>query len=208
MDSTFYLPQTVNIPMPLYKAMKGRYFTGCADSLDFTGEGACAWCSLYNPAGSGVNLHVNEWTASSASSAFRAQVCLDASMPGEPNACSSIAAVNLSLNPLPQPKAQLLYASGVKGEPQSAVLAAVRYGLAGTTVAVNEQGKFILPPESSFCVLLSSRQVSEATMHGCVTLGWWEEPVPRMSYYGSRSQRSYPRDAGPSGQKKLPQSED
>ena len=63
----------VEIPQELYQSLKGKYFVGYADELNF-GRGTSIWARLYNPPNSGVNLHVNVWTITDVSnSTFRAQ---------------------------------------------------------------------------------------------------------------------------------------
>jgi hypothetical protein len=68
---TVEMPETVDVPISLYKSMQGKYFVGYADNLDFTGPGVNAWASLYNPPNSGVKLYVNVWTATSLYGIFR-----------------------------------------------------------------------------------------------------------------------------------------
>lgn len=201
METTFYLSQTAVIPMPLYRSMKGRYFVGCADGLGF-GAGKSAWASLYNPPCSGVNLHLNIWTAISYCSAFCAQVWFNASMPVDLALSECMTAANLTLRPLPQPKVRLLHASDVQLEPQGGVKAFVRRGAADSTLAAEEGGKFIFAPGGSFSVLLLAPDALSEKTKGCISLSWWEEPLPKMSVYGSRSQRSLSHREEPSSRGK------
>lgn len=201
METTFYLPQTVVIPMALYRSMKGRYFTGCA-GIEFTGAGKAAWVSLYNPADSGVNLHVDVWAVASVSGTFSAQLWLDSSAPGGAKSSDSVSASNFALSPLPEPVVQLLHASNA-APPKDGVMVSVRCCTAQSNVEVHEDGKYILPPEGSFSVLLTDTETPEVKASAFISLCWWEEPLPRMSVYGSRSQRSYPRK-GEGSRAKLP----
>lgn len=201
METTFYLPQTVVIPMALYRSMKGRYLAGCA-GIEFTGAGKAAWASLYNPADSGVNLHIDIWAVASISGAFCAQVWLNSSVPESSKLSDCISATNFALSPLPEPVVQLLHASNA-APPKDGVMVSVRRCAAQSNVEVREDGKFILPPEGSFSLLLTDTETPEEKASAFVSLCWWEEPLPRMSVYGSRSQRTYPRK-GDGSRPKLP----
>jgi hypothetical protein len=176
MYNNYYIPQSVSIPTPLYRSLQGRYFVGYADNLDF-GQGLGAWAGLVNPAGSGVSIFVNVWTAASLNGACRVQIWFNASMPGESSASPNVTPSNFTIRPLPQPKAQLLYASGVSGEPQGGVMAFARFGEAGSTIVSEEDGKFIFPPGGSFSVFLSSPENPDEKASGRIALGWWEEPA-------------------------------
>lgn len=172
-----HIPQTVSVPVPLYKSMQGRYFVGYADDMDFTGRGISAWGALYNPPKSGVILHVNVWTATSLYGAFRAQVWFNALMPGTPSVSDLVTASNYTLHPVPTPKVLLLRAQRVYGEPQGGVKAFVRRGEAESTIAAEEEGKFIFPPGGSFSVFLSNPETPDERASGRVAFGWWEEPA-------------------------------
>lgn len=172
-----YMPQTVNIPIQLYKSMQGRYFSGYADHLDFTGRGVSAWGALYNPPDSGVNMFVNVWTATSLYGVFRAEVWFNASMPGA-SAVSELATTsNFTIHPAPQPKVLLLRAPMVYGEPEGGVKAFARRGQPQETMVVEENGKFIFPPGGMMSVFLSNPETPEEPASGRVGFGWWEEPV-------------------------------
>jgi len=177
MNGNLYIPQTVNIPVSLYKSMQGRYFVGYADNLDFTVRGISAWASLYNPPRSGVNLHVNIWTAANLYTVFRAEVWFNASMPGEPYSSQFVTTSNYTIHPAPSPKVMLLYVPRVSGDPQGGIKAFVRRGQPEDTMVAEEDGKFIFPPGDSFSVFLSNPETPDERSSGRIAFGWWEEPI-------------------------------
>ena len=172
----FFLPQTVNIPVPLYKSVQGKYYTGYAENLIYTGPNISAWASLYNPINSGVNLHVNVWTVTSLYSIFRAQIWVNASLPGNPMQSDFVTTSNLAVEPTRKPRVKLLYADTVTGEP-TGITAFVRRGEAESTIVAEEDGKFIFAPGGSFTVFLSHPENPDARAEGRVAFGWWEEPI-------------------------------
>lgn len=173
----FELPETVSIPVPLYKSMQGKYFVGYSDDLEFTGIGVSAWAGLYNPPNSGVNLYVNVWTATSLYGVFRVQIWFNALMPGNPKVSNLVTPSNTAVKPAPSPSILLLAAPSVIGEPVGGVKAFARRGEAQSTIAAEEDGKFIFPPGGSFSVFLSNPETEEEQASGRVAFGWWEEPI-------------------------------
>lgn len=172
-----YIPQTVSVSMPLYKSMQGRYFTGYADFLNFTGPGVSAWAGLYNPPRSGVVMHINVWTATSLYGVFRAEVWFNARMPGTPSVSDLVTTSNFVIHPQARPMVQLLQAENVTGSPAGGVKAFVRRGQAESTIVAEEDGKFIFPPGDSFSIFLSNPETPEEPASGRVAFGWWEEPI-------------------------------
>lgn len=171
------LDKTVNIPIELYKSLRGEYFIGYADELSF-GQGTGAWARLYNPIGSGVNLHVNVWTVTDISeSPFRAQFWFNAYAPGVPSESNLVTPANTAIVPLPRPRVKLELAAGVLGEPRGGVKAFVRRGQPETTLVDTENGKLIFPPGGSFLVFISNPETPEVRASGRVAFGWWEEPI-------------------------------
>jgi len=171
------LCKAVNIPIELYQSTLGRYFIGYADSLTF-GENTSAWARLYNPPGSGVNLHVNVWTVTDISGApFRAQFWFNASVPG-PYSTATPTPTNTAIRPLPVPRVELQLAPDVVETPEGGIKAFVRRGEPVTTVVDTENGKLIFPPGGSFLVYLSLIDRPEIPAEGRIAFGWWEEPLP------------------------------
>jgi hypothetical protein len=171
------LIKTVNIPIELYKSLRGEYFIGYADNLSF-GKGTSAWARLYNPPDSGKNLHVNVWTVTDVSeSTFRAQFWFNAVPPGTPKDSQFVTPSNTAIQPPPKPIIRLQYASRVTGDPVGGIKAFVRRGQPETTLVETENGKLIFPPGGSFLVFLSNPESPELAVSGRVAFGWWEEKI-------------------------------
>lgn len=173
--------QSVSIPIELYESLKGEYFIGHSGEMTFR-TGTSAWARLYNPDNSGVNLHVNVWTVTDISEGrFRVQFWFNAKPPmplGETSVVSkSITPTNLAIQPLPQPKVKLEYASNVVGEPVEGVKVYVRRGTPGTTMVEVENGKLILPPGGSFLAFISLDENIRTVAGGRVAFGWWEDKI-------------------------------
>lgn len=168
---------TVSVPINLAKSLEGKYFVGYADNLTF-GEGTSAFGRLYNPPNSGVNLHVAVWTVTAVGeSPFRAQIWFNSTPPGMPQNSNLVTPSNLALYPIPCPRVKLQYATKVEGNPTDGIKAFVRRGLPETTIADDEQGKFIFPPGGSFMIFLSNPESPQSKAEGRVAFGWWEEPI-------------------------------
>lgn len=171
------LPKNVDIPIELYKSIRGEYFVGYADNLTF-GNNTSAWARLYNPCNSDVNLHVNVWTIADISEApFRAQFWFNSIPPGVPTDSTLVTPSNTAICPLPQPKVKLQLASNVEGEPTCGIKAFVRRGDPGTTLVDTENGKFIFPPGGSFLVFISLPDYPTTAAGGRIAFGWWEEKI-------------------------------
>jgi len=174
------LPKTVDIPIELYKSLRGEYFIGYADNLSFSSN-TSTWARLYNPPHSGVNLHVNVWTVTDISAApFRAQFWFNATPPpSEIKDSPLVTPSNTAICPPPIPEVKLQSASDVSGEPTGGVKAFVRRGEPGTTLVESENGKLIFPPGGSFLVFLSIQEgFPGVTASGRIAFGWWEEKLP------------------------------
>lgn len=173
-----FLPKEVNVPIELYESMKGRYFIGYADNLEFKSN-TSAWARLYNPCNSNVNLHVNVWTVTDISSApFRAQFWFNA-IPPESSVINyaPITPSNTAIFPAPKPKIKLQFASNVSGDPTDGIKAFVRRGVPESTLVETENGKLIFPPGGSFLVMLSTPESPENSGFGRIAFGWWEEKI-------------------------------
>jgi hypothetical protein len=167
--------KAVAIPIELYESMNGRYFIGYADKLKLQ-NGKSAWARLFNPRGSGVNLHVNVWTVTDISSApFRAQFWFNSTPPLGAYSDAPVTPSNTAYRPTPIPLVKLQLASNVVGEPMGGIKAFVRRGEPGTTLVDNENGKLIFPPGGSFLVYLSIE--GDVSAEGRIAFGWWEERI-------------------------------
>ncbi len=167
--------KTVDIPLETYESMNGRYFIGYADRLRL-GAGKSAWARLYNPRGSGVNLHVNVWTVTDISEApFRAQFWFNSTPPLGAYSESSVTPANTAYRPAPIPLVKLQHASNVIGEPMGGFKAFVRRGQPGATLVDTENGKLVFPPGGNFMIFLSIEDSVPA--EGRLAFGWWEERI-------------------------------
>ena len=170
-ETAVRLTKAVNIPIELYQSTLGRYFIGYADDLSF-GRNTSAWARLYNPEGSGVNLHVNVWTVTDISDApFRAQFWFNASVPGAYSTAAGTP-TNTAIRPVPVPKVEMQLASDVTATPVGGVKAFVRRGQPLETMVETENGKLIFPPGGSFLVYISLIDALETPAEGrvCVRL--------------------------------------
>lgn len=168
---------TVNIPISLMRSIEGKYFVGTAENLQF-GNVSNAWARLYNPPNSGVNLYVNTWTVSDIfETPFSVQIWFNSTPLGLIQYSTSVAPSNFTVRPQPQSQIQLQYAIAVRGLPTSGVKAYGRYGLAGTSINSEEEGKFIFPPGGSYMIFLSNPQRPTISATGNISFGWWEEPI-------------------------------
>lgn len=171
------LDYTVAVPITLAKSLEGKYFVGNSGLLTF-GNGTNAWARLYNPPNSRVNLFVTAWTVSNLTDApFRAQIYFNSTPPGAPMESSLISPANTAFCPLPSPKIKLQYASSVTGEPTGGAQTFARRIPPQSTVAEDEDGKFIFPPGGSFLVFLSNPGAPDLKLSGEIAFGWWEEPI-------------------------------
>jgi hypothetical protein len=167
----------VDVPISLMKSIEGKYFVGTAINLRF-GNATNAWARLYNPLDSGVNLYVNTWTVSDIySTPYSVQIWFNSTPPGLIQNSQSVTPSNSAISPQPQPRVLLQYAIAVRGLPTSRTLAYGRFGLAGTTINSEEEGKFIFPPGGSYLIFVSNPQSPTLPGSGNISFGWWEEPI-------------------------------
>jgi hypothetical protein len=171
------LSKTVSIPIDLYKSLRGEYFVGFANDLNF-GKGTIAWARLYNPPNSGVNLYVNVWTISGVLAVpFEAQFWFNTSPPGTPVATTFVSMANTAIQPPRPSKIQLQYASMTQGEFTGGTMSFVRRGIPEITIVGDENGKFIFPPGGSFLISLSNLETPQLLVSGYIAFGWWEEII-------------------------------
>jgi len=169
--------QTVNIPIELYESIQGRYFMGYADALSLGGN-LGAWARLYNPPGSGVNLHVNVWTVTELSgSPFFARFWFNAAPAETPTVSANVTTTNTALYPAPIPRVELQYASASSQPPSGGVVAFVRNGEPGTTVVETENGKLIFPPGGNFLIYVTLTDTSILSATVRIAFGWWEQRI-------------------------------
>jgi len=165
----------VSIPISLYESTLGRYFAGL--SREEFGAGKYAWAGLFNPARSGVLLHVNVFTVGNVTEIpFSFQIWLNATVSGAAQLTDMQSPANTAIKPLPKPKVQFLYAENVDSEPVGGTIIFGRRCPAETTIVSEEDGKFICPPGGNFLVNCLPPETSDEKIVGRIAFGWWEEP--------------------------------
>lgn len=174
-----HIPETVVYPTSLYKSLQGRYFVGYADYISY-GRGTNAWAGLFNPSDSDIDLHVNVVTLTQVSGLpFRGELWVNAEFPGTPQTSPLVTPANMALQPLPEPKVQLLQASEVSGNPVGGSLIDWEQSILETTVIVEYGGSLIIPPGGSLAVYLASQGASAEPSSGRIAFGWYEDPAIR-----------------------------
>lgn len=169
------LEKTVNIPISLFESLKGRYFVGQTELLNF-GNGTNAVGRLFNPTHSQVNLFVNVITISNITSTdFLAQIWFNAKLPEAGTVSKLVTSANKALCPSPKPEVMLQFAQELHGTPSGGVNPFDRVIPSITTIVDEEDGKFILPPGGSFAIFLVGQ--GSAILQARIAFGWWEEKI-------------------------------
>lgn len=167
------LSKTVNIPNPLYQSLQGRYFVGQTERIH-VGKGKNAWGGLINPLKSDVNLFVNAFTITNHSDMpVEAEIWFNPLPFGESKISRNVTSANTALFPLPQPEVKIAYAEGIRGIPKKGVMAFRRIVPPNSTLASDEDGKFIFPPNGSFVIVLVAPD--NGIVQAEVAFGWFEE---------------------------------
>lgn len=171
------ITQVASMPYTLYLSLQGKYFVGHVDNVEFD-NCSLAWAGLINPSCSGVNLHVYVWTVTNYEVApINANVWINSNPPGYPSISKSVTPANTSLCPLPEPHVKLLKVSNTKEDFECGVNAYGRIVPPESTIADDEDGKFIIPPGGSFIISLSNLKRSDACSKCSVAFGWSEEKI-------------------------------
>jgi hypothetical protein len=170
------ISKTVSYPISLYESLLGRYFTAQTPHLPI-GIGTNAWGALYNPRGSGINLHLSVVTLNFIyGEDLTIGFYMNSDLPGSP--CEApTAAANMAICPLPRPETRLLYASDICGFPQGGEFLFSRTAYPGQLTLLEEDGKFIVPPGGNYCAFLRSLMRGQSESMVYLAFGWWEEPV-------------------------------
>ncbi|MEH6852989.1 DUF6143 family protein [Priestia megaterium] len=169
------LSKAVNIPNPLYQSLKGRYFVGQTEHIRFA-AGINAWGGLVNPCKSDVNLFVNAFTITNHSNQpFEAEIWFNSIPIEKPMISNNVTPANTALLPFPKPEVKIAYAEFVKEIPRKGVMAFRRIVPPQSTLASDEDGKFIFPPGGSFIILLVSP--SNEIIQAEVAFGWFEKNI-------------------------------
>ena len=171
------ITQIAGMPYSLYLSLQGKYFLGFTSNLTF-GNGNNAWAGLYNPADSGVNLHVYYWEVSNTGpTPVRARIYFNSCPPGQRTKVNTVIQGNTALCPPPKPRIKLYQASDVDGEPVGGVRVFVRRALPEVTTGDEEVGKFIFPPVGSFVIFLSNPETPKEPASATLGFSWWEEAI-------------------------------
>lgn len=163
----------VSIPVPLFESSKGRYFVGQSELLHF-GNSKNAWCGLFNPCNSQVKLHVNVFTITNLSDTdFLAGIWFNPELHERGTVSNLVTPANRAICPRPRPQVELNFASDVQCSPEEGVNAFDREVAPKTTIAQDEDGKYIIPEGESFTIFLIGQEDSD--LQARVAFGWWEE---------------------------------
>ena len=165
--------EVVSIPVPLFESSKGRYFVGQSELLHF-GNGRHAWCGLFNPCNSNVKLHVNVYTITNLSDTdFLAEIWFNPELHGEEIVSDLVTPANRAICPRPRPEVELIFADDVQCYPEEGINAFDREIPPKTTVASDEDGKYIIPAGETFTIFLVGQE--DISLQARVAFGWWEE---------------------------------
>lgn len=171
------ITQIAGMPYSLYLALHGKYFSGYTGKLEF-GNDNNAWAGLFNPVGSGVNLHLYVWEVSNTGQTpVRARIYFNSCPPGQWTLVNTVYQGNTTLCPPPKPRIKLYQASDVSGEPEDGVRVFVRRALPEVTIGDEEVGKFVFPPGGSFVIFLSNPETPDEPASATLRFSWWEEPI-------------------------------
>ncbi len=164
--------EVISLEYRVNKAFEGKYFIGHTPVVPISG-GVNAWAGLFNPNSSGVNLFVNTFTVSNFSpTPFATQLWLN-STPSAGSISPFVSSTNTAKNPLPRPKANVVYARNVISTPSNGASILTRIAEGNSTTVGNYYGKIIIPPGGLFVVFLYSPGAQPVQAE--VAFGWWEE---------------------------------
>lgn len=90
---------------------------------------------------------------------------------------NKVSSTNYTLHPLPKPKIELQFVQNFNGFFSGGVNVFNRIVPPETTIAEEEDGKFIFPPHKAFAILLES--TGSQLLEARIAFGWWEK---RLNY--------------------------
>lgn len=168
-------PQVISLPNPFAKSVAGKYFLGQTEMLTL-GEGKSSWGALINPSDSGVKLFANVFTVTNLSAEpLTARIWLNADLLGGGKTATKVSPSNTSIQPLPQPRANLKYEESTTLFPTGGVNVFNREVSPFSTIVSEEDGKYIFSPGGSFVLFLEKTNSGLATAK--LAFGWWEEKL-------------------------------
>ncbi|RAP73826.1 DUF6143 family protein [Paenibacillus montanisoli] len=163
-------PRTVN-------TSRGHYFIGQTDALIMEGQKQNAWGGLYNPAESGIAVVIDTFTVSNFSSQFfNVEMWVNPKLTGKGTTSSFLHPADLSLNPLPQPRVNLQYASQITENPIGGVNVMNRIVPPNSTF-MSDSGKsgITIPPGGSVAIFL--RSPGPFKYESRIVFRWWEDAI-------------------------------
>jgi hypothetical protein len=164
----------VDVTSPALNSKLGRYFIGQTELLNF-GNDRSAWGGIYNPVDSGVDLYFDIFTITNFSAqTFLGEIWLGAMPPRTARPSSTVTPSNQAIFPPPKPKAVMLNADNVVGPLSKGVNIFGRIVSPNSTlVSDSHKGSMIIPPGSTFSILLRTQDAQN--VQGTIVLTWWEE---------------------------------
>lgn len=180
-DPNRYVELSETNPLPvtpgsiaLQKSIDQKYYVGQTEDLTFISPNH-AYAELFNPVGSGVNVHVNVWTFSNitvAVTSFLAKFYLDGEHAGALTVSTKIASANRAV--VSTPNAQIRFIANTASEPIAGIEGFTRRISGRETIVDVEEGKFIVPPGKAFSVFLT---FPSDTSTARIAFGWWETAI-------------------------------
>lgn len=171
------LNRHIATPYAMAMASQCRYYLGQTDKIPL-GAAGYSYAALANPAGSGVQLYINEYVLTNFSAEPReAQIWFGAtkSIVGAKTS-TQVSPGYVQLSACPSAQGKILFASGSTDIPRQGVTVSTRILPAMTTVPSEKSGHWILDPGTAVMVLLPAHGESDSG-EWLFAAGWWEQPV-------------------------------
>jgi hypothetical protein len=174
--------EVVDVTSPALNSKLGRYFIGQTELLNF-GNGGGAWGGIVNPVGSGVDLYIDIFTITNFSAQIiLGEIWLGAMPPRGAKPSSTVTPSNQAFYPPPKPKAVMMDADNLV---EPLLKGANIFGRIvppnSTLVSDSHKGSIIIPPGSTFSILVQTQDTQYA--QGTVVLTWWEESCSETDLY-------------------------
>jgi hypothetical protein len=160
----------------VYHSYLGEYFFGQTDIISFDIY-HCGWGGLINPVNSNVNLFLNAYTISNFyREPITAEGWLGSKYPIQATISHNFAAGNQSIISVPLPKVRIENVSMANDLPSNGTYTFTRRVEPEATLTKHDfQGMYIIPPGSSFTLVLFSEDRDQAQIK--IAFGWWEERI-------------------------------
>lgn len=165
------------VPYAMAMASQCRYYLGQTEKIPFA-AGSHSFAALANPAGSGVQLHINEYVVTNFSSQpVEAQIWFGPtkSIVGAKTS-AQISPGFVQLSACPSAQGKILFSSGAAETPRQGVTVSTRIVPPLTTIASEKSGHWILDPGTALTFILPSPEQTEGD-GWLFAAGWWEQPV-------------------------------